>query len=34
VKNEPVADFTITPHAAFEMQRRGIGAEIVQFCAR
>ena len=30
VNNEPVADYTITPHAAFEMQRRGIGAEIVQ----
>jgi hypothetical protein len=30
VKNEPITDFIITPHAAFEMQRRSITAELVQ----
>ena len=29
MKNEPVTDFIITPHAAFEMQRRGVTSEIV-----
>jgi Domain of unknown function (DUF4258) len=29
VKNEPVTDFIITLHAAFEMQRRGVTSEMV-----